>query len=133
MTIGELAKSVGVNAQTIRYYEREGILPEPRRRYDSGYREYDDESLERIRFIKHAQGCGLKLTDIKSLLEWENLPDEACPDVQELLKERIEELDAKIREMRSFSKSLKRLLSACESSCDSRCALLEEFSKVDCN
>ncbi|EDY84808.1 hypothetical protein VDG1235_4441 [Verrucomicrobiia bacterium DG1235] len=72
-----------------------------------------------------------ELADIKILLEWENLPDEACPDVQELLKERIGELDAKIREMRSFSKSLKRLLSACEESCDARCAVLEEFGKVD--
>ena len=129
MTIGELAKIVGVNTQTIRYYEREGILPEPRRRYDSGYREYDEDALEGIRFIKHAQGCGLKLADIKVLLEWENLPDEACPDVQELLKERIKELDAKIKEMRSFCKSLKRLLDACESSCDSRCAVLDEFGK----
>ena len=129
MKIGELAKTAGLKAQTIRYYEREGILPEARRRYDSGYREYDEEDLERLRFIKHAQSCGLKLADIKILLEWENLPDEACPDVQELLKERIGELDAKIREMRSFSKSLKRLLSACEESCDARCAVLEEFGK----
>ncbi|EDY80880.1 MerR, DNA binding family [Verrucomicrobiia bacterium DG1235] len=104
-------------------------MPEARRRYDSGYREYEEEDLERLRFIKHAQGCGLKLADIKILLEWENLPNEACPDVQELLKERIGELDAKIREMRSFSKSLKRLLAACESSGDSRCAVLEEFGK----
>ncbi|MDQ8198226.1 heavy metal-responsive transcriptional regulator [Pelagicoccus enzymogenes] len=129
MKIGELAKAVSVNPQTIRYYEREGVLPEPRRRYDSSYREYDEDALERLRFIKHAQSCGLKLADIKILLEWENLPDEACPDVRELLKERIGELDAKIREMRSFSKSLKRLLSACEESCDARCAVLEEFGK----
>ncbi len=127
MTIGELAKIAGLNTQTLRFYEREGILPEARRRYDSGYREYDEDALERLRFIKHAQGCGLKLADIKILLDWENLPDEACPDVQELLKKRIGELDAKIREMRSFTKSLKRLLDACESSCDSRCAVLDEF------
>lgn len=128
MKIGELAKVAEVNVQTIRYYEREGIMPKPRRRYDSGYREYDEDAVEKIRFVKLAQGCGLKLADIKILLEWENLPDEACPDVQELLKNRIEELDAKIKEMRRFSKSLKRLLSACEVSCDTRCAVLDEFS-----
>lgn len=128
MTIGELAKIAEVKPQTIRFYEREGILPEARRRYDSGYREYDEDALERLRFIKHAQGCGLKLADIRILLEWENLPDEACPDVQELLKERIEELDVKIKEIRNFSKSLKRLLVECESSCDLRCAVLDEFS-----
>ena len=129
MTIGELAKKAGVNAQTIRYYEREGILPEPRRRYDSGYRDYDDEALERLHFIKHAQSCGLRLSDIKILFEWEHLPEEACGDVQILLKDRIEELDAKIKEMRSFSKSLKRLLAACESSSSARCAALEEFGR----
>ncbi len=128
MKIGELAKIAGLKTQTIRYYEREGILPEARRRYDSGYREYDEDALERLRFIKHAQGCGLKLADIQILLEWENLPAEACPEVQGLLKERIHELEAKIKEMQSFSKSLKRLLDACESSCDSRCAVLDEFA-----
>ena len=130
MTIGELAKIAEVKAQTIRYYEREGVLPEARRRYDSGYREYDEDALYRLRFIKHAQGCGLKLADIKILLEWEHLPDHACLDVQALLKVRIEEMDAKIKEMKSFSKSLQRLLAACEASSDSRCAVLDEFGKV---
>ena len=77
MKIGELAKSAGVTAQAIRYYEREGILPKARRRYDSGYREYDEDARARLRFIKHAQACGLKLAHIKTLLEWENLPQEA--------------------------------------------------------
>jgi len=82
MKIGELAKAAGVNAQTIRYYEREGVLPEPRCRYDSGYLEYDGDALKRFSFIKHAQGCGPKLADIKILLEWESLSDEACPGAQ---------------------------------------------------
>tara|TARA_R110000868_G_scaffold148487_1_gene370443 strand:- start:16 stop:432 length:417 start_codon:yes stop_codon:yes gene_type:complete len=130
MKIGELAKSAGVTAQAIRYYEREGILPKARRRYDSGYREYDVDARARLLFIKHAQGCGLKLADIKILLEWESLPDEACPNVQNLLSDRIDELDAKIREIRKFSESLKRLLAACEASSDSTCAAIEEFRNL---
>lgn len=130
MKIGELAKSAGVTAHSIRYYEREGILPKARRRYDSGYREYDEDARARLLFIKHAQGCGLKLADIKILLEWESLPDEACPSVQNLLSDRIDELDAKIREIRKFSKSLKRLLAACEASSDSTCAAIEEFRNL---
>lgn len=129
MRIGELAKRAGVSPQTIRYYEREGVLPKARRRYDSGYRDYDDGDAERLRFIKRAQSCGLKLADIRVLLEWEDLPKEACPDVQALLRTRIAELDAKIGEMQSSAKSLERLLAACESSGDSRCAALDELAK----
>ena len=129
MKIGELAKKAAVNAQTIRYYEREGILPEPRRRYDSGYREYDEEALQRLLFIKQAKTAGLKLSDISQLLDMELLPDEACSGVQTLLNDRINELDAKVRELRTFSKSLKRLRQACETSDDGRCAVLEELRK----
>lgn len=130
MKIGEVAKSAGVTAQSIRYYEREGIMPKARRRYDSGYREYDEDARDRLRFIKHAQGCGLKLADIKTILEWENLPQEACPSVQILLNDRIDELEAKIREIRKFSRSLKRLLAACESNSGSTCAAIEVFRKL---
>lgn len=129
MKIGELAENAAVNAQTIRYYERIGILPEPRRRYDSGYREYDEEALRRLLFIKQAKNAGLKLSDISQLFDMELLPGEACGDVQTLLSDRINELDAKIKELRIFSKSLKRLRQACQTSDDGRCAVLEELRK----
>ena len=129
MKIGELAKKAAVNTQTIRYYEREGILPEPRRRYDSGYREYDEDALERILFIKQAKNAGLKLSDISQLFDMELLPKEACSDVRALLEKRIEELDAKIKELRTFTKSLKKLKLACDHSEDGRCAVLEELKK----
>ena len=129
MKIGELAGKAGVNAQTIRYYEREGILPEPRRRYDSGYRDYGDVDLERVKFIKQSKRAGLKLSDLKQLLELELLPDEACGDVKSLLSDRIGEIDTKIEELRAFSKSLNRLRRACDASEDGRCVVLKELRK----
>jgi len=131
MKIGELASKAGLNSQTIRYYEREGVLPEPRRRYDSGYREYDHNALERLLFIKQAKNAGFKLSDIKQLFDLELLPEEACCDVQALLNDRIHELDAKINELKAFSKSLKRLRQACETSEDGRCAVLVELRKTE--
>ena len=125
MKIGELASKAGLNTQTIRYYEREGVLPEPRRRFDSGYREYDEDALQRLLFIKQAKNAGFKLSDIKQLFDLELMPEEACCDVQTLLKERIDELDAKVKELKTFSNSLKQLRHACETSEDGRCAVLE--------
>jgi MerR family copper efflux transcriptional regulator len=127
MKIGELAEKAGLNAQTIRYYEREGILPEPRRRYDSGYREYEEDALQRLLFIKQAKNAGFKLSDVKQLFELELLPEEACSDVGKFLSERIEELDTKIKELKTFSRSLKQLKVACDKSEDGRCAVLDNL------
>ena len=129
MKIGELARKAGLNAQTIRYYEREGILPEPRRRYDSGYREYEEDALQRLLFIKQAKNAGFKLSDVKQLFELELLPEEACIDVSKLLSDRIEELDAKVRELKTFSKSLKQLKQACDESENGHCAVLDNLRK----
>jgi DNA-binding transcriptional MerR regulator len=127
MKIGELAEKAGLNAQTIRYYEREGILPEPRRRYDSGYREYEEDALQRLLFIKQAKNAGFKLSDVKQLFELELLPEEACSDVGKLLSVRIVELDTKIKELKTFSKSLKQLKIACDESENGRCPVLENL------
>ena len=127
MKIGELAKKAGLNAQTIRYYEREGILPETRRRYDSGYREYEEDALDRLLFIKQAKNAGLTLSDISQLFELEVLPEEACIDVRKLLSDRINDLNAKIAELKAFSKSLKQLKKACDESENGQCAVLENL------
>ena len=127
MKIGELARKAGLNAQTIRYYEREGILPEPRRRYDSGYREYDEDALYRLLFIKQAKNAGFKLSDVKQLFDLELLPEEACIDVGKVLSDRIKELEEKIRELKAFSKSLKKLKQTCDESENGRCAVLDSL------
>ena len=68
LTVSKVAKAAGVNIQTLRYYERRGILPEPERS-DAGYRLYEPETISRVRFIKHAQDFGFTLEEIRELLE----------------------------------------------------------------
>jgi DNA-binding transcriptional MerR regulator len=75
--IGEIANRVGVNTTTIRFYESIGVLPEPPRT-SSGYRDYDDEHVERLRFIKTAQRLGLKLEDIAEILAFRDRGDRPC-------------------------------------------------------
>lgn len=80
LTTGELAERAGVNVQTVRYYERRGLLREPPRT-ESGYRQYDDSDLDRLRFIRTAQRLGFKLEEIDELLEAcvDSEPTDACP------------------------------------------------------
>ena len=78
---GELAKQAGVNVETLRVYERKGILPQPPRRA-SGYREYPPDAVDRIRFIKRAQELGFTLKEIKELLELGADPQTTCADLR---------------------------------------------------
>jgi MerR family mercuric resistance operon transcriptional regulator len=80
LTIGQLAKQAGVNIETIRYYERQGLLPEPPRRA-SGYRQYSAEFVKRIQFIKRAQTLGFSLKEIAELLDLRIESDTACDQV----------------------------------------------------
>ncbi|MBN8710219.1 MAG: hypothetical protein BGO12_19905 [Verrucomicrobia bacterium 61-8] len=122
MTIGQLAKRAGINPQTIRYYEREGILPEPRRRAESDYRDYGEDSLRVLAFIKEAQEAGFKLAQIQKLLKADLRP-EGCKDVQCLIEERLQEVKSRLRELRAFERSLRVLLCRCRKSRITTCCL----------
>lgn len=113
MTIGELAKAAGVNVQTIRYYERESLLPEAHRWPDSGYRDYDDDAFAQLRFIRSAKDLGFTLREIKELLDLRILPGESCRDVQRLLDGKLTDIDRRIKEMRRLRRVLVKLLAAC--------------------
>jgi len=114
MTIGQLAKRAGVNPQTIRYYEREGILPLPQRRVGSGYREYGEDTVFKLHFIREAQAAGFKLGQIRELLEAELHPERSCREVQDLIQARLQEITVRMRELRKFQKSLRVLLERCQ-------------------
>ncbi len=113
MTIGQLAKRADVNPQTIRYYEREGILPEPARRVGSDYREYSEATLESLVFIKSAQAAGFKLSQIQEILVAiaSRRPD--CGKMLELIHERQAEVAEKLRTLRAFQRTLSKLDQAC--------------------
>ncbi|MBI5426463.1 MAG: heavy metal-responsive transcriptional regulator [Opitutae bacterium] len=114
MTIGELAKSAGVNVQTIRFYEREGLLPDAHRWPDSGYRDFDDEALLRLRFIRSAKELGFTLREIRELLDLRILPGESCAEMKHLLELKLTDLDRRMQEMRRLRRVLSKLVVACQ-------------------
>ena len=113
MTRGEVARRAGVGGETVRFYEREGLLDEPRRTR-SGYRQYDAAALARLKFIRRAQELGFSLREIRDLLAL-RLDDEAdCIDVQQRAERRLAEVRARIRDLRRMEARLKELTAACD-------------------
>jgi MerR family copper efflux transcriptional regulator len=95
MKIGEVAQQTGVSTKTIRYYEDIGVLPEPERA-DNGYRDYDEVTVSRLRFVRDAQATGLTLTEIASILDLRDQGQSTCHHVVELLERHLEDLDRHI-------------------------------------
>jgi MerR family mercuric resistance operon transcriptional regulator len=111
-TIGNLARAGGVGVETIRYYQRRGLLRTPRR--DGGIRHYDDQDLRRLRFIRAAQAAGFTLEQVAELLALDATEDR--DRARALARERIAALDAKIAELEAARNALKRLAHDCASS-----------------
>ncbi len=112
LTIGELAKQSNVNLETIRFYEREALLPKPPR-LRSGYRSFPAESVQQVRFIKRAQELGFSLREIKELLALRNEPRSASADVKGRVEQKISEIDRKMKALREMKKELVLLASTC--------------------
>ena len=129
LKIGELAALCGVSPDTIRFYEREKLLPRPRRTA-SRYRVYGEEDEDRVSFIRQAQVIGLTLENIRELVRERQLhtPGE-CRHVAQLLRERMEVLDRKIAELRSFRRRLADNLARCESVDSAACPVILDLSK----
>ena len=111
-TIGQLAKTTGVNIQTVRYYERLRLL-EPCDRKPSGYRLYDGESLKRLRFIKNAQALGFTLREIAELLNLRVTSTARCGDVQRRALAKLTHVEAKVRDLQALARSLRSLIRDC--------------------
>jgi MerR family copper efflux transcriptional regulator len=115
LTIGALAKRADVSADTIRFYEREGLLSSPER-LASGYRQYDAVAVERLQFILRAKGLGFTLGEIKGLLALETDRENGVEGVRQRANERIADLDHRIAEMTRMRDALKSLADACPGS-----------------
>ncbi|NND73783.1 MAG: heavy metal-responsive transcriptional regulator [Ilumatobacter sp.] len=109
MNIGELARTCNVPTQTIRFYERRGLLPEPQRQAN-GYRVYDETSADRIAFIRRAQGAGLTLAEIGSVLDVRAQGQTPCSHVSDLLTSKLREVDQRMRELRVLHVELTALI-----------------------
>jgi MerR family mercuric resistance operon transcriptional regulator len=123
LTIGRFAAAGGVGVETIRFYQRRGLLNEPTR--EGGTRRYGSEDLRQLRFIKQAQKAGFTLEEIGELLELDSSLDRAR--ARELAKDRMAALDAKIAELWQARKALGRLANGCETGLPGPCPILESF------
>jgi MerR family mercuric resistance operon transcriptional regulator len=114
LTVGKLAEAAGVGVETIRFYEKRGLVEQPERR-GSGYRIYQPEDVTRIRFIKNAQALGFSLKEIGDLIELERDARSQCSDLQVRTDAKIRVIDQKIEELSRMRSELQRLSSSCSS------------------
>lgn len=122
---GEVAARAGVNVQTLRYYERRGLLKEPERR-PSGYREYPPDAVQLIRFIKRAQDLGFTLSEVEDLLRLRADHESACAEVRSTAEAKIEDIEQKIRHLRAMKRALGELVASCATEGSARhCPILE--------
>ncbi|MEO8089898.1 MAG: MerR family transcriptional regulator [Gemmatimonadales bacterium] len=129
MTIGEIAAESRVNIQTVRYYERRGLLPTPERT-PAGYRKYSRDVVARIRFIKRAQELGFTLEEIAELLALRVRHGEACGEVRGRAKVKIAVVQRKLRELERLKRALERLVEACRRRAPTaECPILEALEE----
>jgi len=127
-TTGELAKKAGVNIETIRYYERRGLIPEPLRSA-SGYRQYPADTLKRIWFIKNAQSLGFTLKEILELLSYRADTKWQCAKVKRDVKSKINQISEKVKKLEWMREALIELDGRCDQgSANGKCPILECLS-----
>ena len=113
MKIGEVAKRSGVGIETVRYYEREGLLEQPARR-PSGYRQYDESTLHRLEYISRAKELGFTLSEIRELLELSFTAHSGCDHVRQRAEAKITDLENKIRSLQKMRRSLRNIVRQCK-------------------
>jgi len=131
MTIGKIAERAGVGVETVRFYERKGLIERPRRR-SSGFRQYRPDAVRRIRFIKRAQEVGFTLNEINELLDLRLEPGSTCGDVKQRAQQKVEEIDQKLRGLRRMKRSLNEMIRACDGNADvNGCPILNSLGTED--
>jgi MerR family mercuric resistance operon transcriptional regulator len=112
LTIGELAKSAGLGVETVRFYERQGLIAEPARSA-SGYRQYPPETVRRLKFIVRAKALGLTLQEIGELLDLRASPGAGCADVQARAEAKIADIEERIAQLDAMKRALGELVAQC--------------------
>lgn len=113
LTIGKVAGKAGVGVETVRFYERRGLIERPRRPLDAGFRVYPEEAVRRIRFIRQAQELGFSLREIAELLSLRADPSTDCADVREHAQEKLRGVESKIARLERIRDALRELIAAC--------------------
>ncbi len=129
VTIGRLAKAVGVNIQTLRYYERLKLVT-PTARRPSGYRVYGDEAIRRLCFIKNAQSLGFTLREIAELLNLRVSSKSQCGDVLQKAQAKLAQVEAKVQDLQALARTLRSLMRACRAEQPTdRCPILKSLEE----
>lgn len=127
LTIGNVAKLAEVHIETLRYYERKGVVPRPPRTI-SNYRRFPEDTVRRVRFVKHAQELGFSLKEIKELLALRGTRGAGCRNVQQRAAAKITEIEEKIRSLQAMRKALDKLVRECRGSGPlTECSILESL------
>ena len=113
LTISKAAKNAGVGVETIRFYERKGLIEQPPKPLDTGFRVYPEETVQRIRFIRQAQEIGFSLREIDELLSLRADPAADCAHVRERAAAKLEEVERKIEQLGRIRSALNKLIAAC--------------------
>jgi len=113
MRIGELSRHSGCDVETIRYYEREGLLDAPQRE-DNGYRRYGDPHLVQLNFVRHCRSLGMSLSDVRRLRDFQRNPSLACGDIDTLLDRQIDQIHAQRVALEALEGQLRALRHTCE-------------------
>lgn len=124
MTVGKLSRKAGVNLETVRFYEKQGLLPEPERT-SGGHRIYTSEDVERLEFIQRAKWVGFTLKEIRKLMRVRQAdPAGSCEDAMELARHKVSEINEKLSELTKMRDALNRFLSCCPETDVGHCQVL---------
>jgi MerR family mercuric resistance operon transcriptional regulator len=124
MTIGVLARGAGVNIETIRYYQRRGLIGTPRKP-PGGVRRYDENALAHLRFIKRAQQLGFSLNEIRELL---SLGEQSCGATRRIAERRLADIEARLNDLKTMRRLLARLIRECAAGRDAACPIAQSLS-----
>lgn len=129
LTIGKAAAKAGVGVETMRFYERKGLIEQPPQPLDTGFRVYPEETVQRVRFIRQAQEIGFSLREISELLSLRADPSADCSDVREQATMKLEEVNRKITQLEEIRGALEDLIAACPGRGALRaCSILDALS-----
>jgi MerR family mercuric resistance operon transcriptional regulator len=126
MTIGALAKAAGVHVETVRYYQRRGLVAEPKRPAGS-VRRYDDGAVKRLRFVRRAQELGFTLDEIKALVQLGETP--SCRGARELAQKKLALVKSRLADLRRMEGALQGLVAQCERGRGRHCPIIESLSR----
>jgi Cd(II)/Pb(II)-responsive transcriptional regulator len=125
--IGELASRADCDVETVRFYEREGLLESPARDA-SGYRRYEDRHLTQLSFVRHLRSLDIPLAEVRQLLDYAARPEQSCAQVNELLEGHITLVKQRLRSLRALEKQLVNLRRTCDGDTSNPCPILDAFA-----